>query len=128
MTEQSDQPSITPDDWRSWGWHDQGACVNLPTDMFYYEDNERGPDRIRREQNALAVCKSCTVKDLCLADALARNDRHAIQGGTTPAQRGHTKQTKPALPIEVILKDREGRNVNAKTKEKTIKAHRTLNG
>jgi WhiB family redox-sensing transcriptional regulator len=83
-------------------WHEQAACKDLPTDMFYYNDDERGEDKLNKEIAALAVCKTCPVTKECLRDAIQRKDNHSIQGGTTPNQRGYRQST---LPIEVVLKD-----------------------
>lgn len=95
-----------PDDY---SWHAEAACAGLPTDMFYYDDFARGPERDEKVQAALAVCMTCPVIDECLKDAIARGDRYSIQGGTTPEQRGfeHLSASKDAaLPIEVIITNR----------------------
>jgi WhiB family redox-sensing transcriptional regulator len=76
-------------------WQDRAACRDLPVSMFYYDHNERGPERIYRETAALAVCKGCPVIRQCLQDAINRKDAHAIQGGTTPVMRGHKMRTVP---------------------------------
>lgn len=96
-----------PDDY---SWHADAACVGLPTDMFYYDDYVRGPERDEKVQAALTVCMTCPVINECLTDAIARGDRYSIQGGTTPEQRGfqHLSASKDsALPIAFIITDRE---------------------
>lgn len=72
-------------------WHAQAACKDLPTEMFYYDDDERGPEKLYKERAALAVCNGCPVVKQCLQDAINRNDVYSIQGGTTPEQRGVIK-------------------------------------
>ena len=101
-------------------WQEQAACKDLPTDMFYYEDAERGEDKITKEIAALAVCKTCPVTKECLQDAIKRKDNHSIQGGTTPNQRGYRQST---IPIEVVIA--EGKT-NAK--KETRKTNRTTHG
>lgn len=101
-------------------WQANAACKDLPTDMFYYDDDERGETKLQKEIAALKVCKTCPVTQACLQDAIKRKDNHSIQGGTTPQQRGHRQST---IPIEVVIK--EGKT-NAK--EETRKANRTTHG
>ena len=91
-------------------WQDNAACRELPVTMFYYDHNERGPERDYRERAALAVCKDCPVKAACLQDAIDRNDTHSIQGGTTPTMRGHKLRSVPEYPIEVVRVEMEETN------------------
>lgn len=95
-----------PDDY---DWQANAACAGLPTDMFYYEDFARGPERDEKAQAAIAVCMTCPVIDACLTDAIVRQDRFSIQGGTTPEDRGfeHLSMRKDSvLPIAVIITNR----------------------
>lgn len=45
------------------------------------DNKERGQARARRLAAAAAVCDRCPVKDLCLADALARHAERRDVGG-----------------------------------------------
>jgi WhiB family redox-sensing transcriptional regulator len=91
-------------------WQDDAACKEFPVTMFYYDHNERGEERERRERNALAVCKTCPVITACLQDAMDRNDTHSIQGGTTPTMRGHKLRSVPEYPVEVVRVEMEETN------------------
>jgi WhiB family redox-sensing transcriptional regulator len=44
-----------------WEWQYKGACRELPAEMFFHPDGERGPRRRNRENAAKAVCATCAV-------------------------------------------------------------------
>ena len=68
-------------------WRERAACVGLDIELFY-------PDPTDTEgiAAAVAVCQSCPVTDLCLADALHTRDQHGIRGGLTPNQRANRRR------------------------------------
>ena len=76
----------------SWVWQAQGACRDMDSNLFYYEDQERGPAKETRIANAKAVCESCKVKKECLEFALQINEQHGIWGGLTPEERQSVKR------------------------------------
>ena len=71
----------------SWVWQAQGACRDMDSNLFYYEDQERGPAKEARIANAKAVCEGCKVKTECLEFALQINEQYGIWGGLTPEER-----------------------------------------
>jgi len=82
MAEISRLPRPVADEWE---WQYQGSCRELPSEMFFHPDGERGPRRRNRENTAKAVCASCPVIAACRAHALAvqelsEDDRLAILG------------------------------------------------
>ena len=99
-------PSYNPDDWK---WREQAACLNLPTEIFYYDDSERGKDKECRERTAIAICRKCPVQKICLSEAVENKDAFGIRGGTTPEQRGYSRQNSRnnSVPIEVVQRDFE---------------------
>jgi WhiB family transcriptional regulator, redox-sensing transcriptional regulator len=69
------------DDWRA-----HGACVTADPDLFF-PLSSAGPGR-EQEAQAKAVCARCSVRQPCLAFALATHQVHGIWGGTGEQERG----------------------------------------
>lgn len=70
-----------------WQWQNSGACRDLPSEMFFHPDGERGPSRKKREIKALAVCATCPVIQQCRKQALAIQEPYGIWGGLTEDDR-----------------------------------------
>ncbi|CAB4750437.1 unannotated protein [freshwater metagenome] len=70
-----------------WEWQESAACRELPTEMFFYTDGERGPRRKNRENAAKAVCASCPVLQACRKQALTLAEPYGIWGGLTEDDR-----------------------------------------
>ncbi len=70
-----------------WEWQESAACRELPTEMFFYTDGERGPRRKNRENAAKAVCASCPVLQACRKQALILAEPYGIWGGLTEEDR-----------------------------------------
>ena len=68
-------------------WMIAAACLGRP-DLFFAPDNsETRSERRRREAAAKSVCARCPVRNDCLADALAAEERFGIWGGLTERER-----------------------------------------
>jgi WhiB family redox-sensing transcriptional regulator len=76
----------------SWIWQANGACRGEDSNLFYYEDNERGDHKESRTIAAKAICGTCKVQTECLEFALQINERYGIWGGTTPEERNTMKR------------------------------------
>lgn len=70
-----------------WQWQNSGACRDLPSEMFFHPDGERGPSRRNRENKALAVCATCPVIQQCRNQALVIQEPYGIWGGLTEEDR-----------------------------------------
>ena len=70
-----------------WEWQYEGSCRELPAEMFFHPDGERGPRRRNRENAAKAVCASCPVIQACRAHALAVQEPYGIWGGLSEDDR-----------------------------------------
>jgi WhiB family redox-sensing transcriptional regulator len=70
-----------------WEWQQEGACRDLPTEMFFHPDGERGPRRRNRENAAKAVCATCPVIAACRAHALSVQEPYGIWGGLSEDDR-----------------------------------------
>ena len=70
-------------------WFDSAACRNLPSSMFFTNNNYSRPDS-REEHAAKQVCHTCPVRVECLAFGL--EERHGIWGGRTPRERRHIRR------------------------------------
>jgi WhiB family redox-sensing transcriptional regulator len=84
MAELSRLPRPVADEWE---WQYEGACRNLPAEMFFHPDGERGPRRRNRENTAKAICASCPVMLACRAHALAVQEPYGIWGGLSEDDR-----------------------------------------
>jgi len=77
-------------------WWASARCRGLGVALFFgVEGTETVTARRRREQEAKAVCASCSVKIECLADALKFNDE-GVRGGLTKYER------QQRAPLEII--------------------------
>lgn len=80
-------------------WLERAACAGLPGEMFFddvFPEDDEGlplepvPPALAK---ARAVCASCPVRMQCYVEAMeqedgaARDRRHGVRAGTTPAQR-----------------------------------------
>ena len=70
-----------------WEWQQSGSCRDLPTEMLFHPDGERGPRRRNRENAAKAVCSSCPVIQACRNHALAVQEPYGIWGGLSEDDR-----------------------------------------
>jgi len=70
-----------------WEWQQDAACRDLPTEMFFHPDGERGPRRKNRENAAKAVCASCPVIQACRKQALSLQEPYGIWGGLSEDDR-----------------------------------------
>lgn len=70
-----------------WEWQFDGACQDLPTEMFFHPEGERGPRRRNRENAAKAVCATCPVIQQCREQALSIQEPYGIWGGLSEDDR-----------------------------------------
>jgi WhiB family transcriptional regulator, redox-sensing transcriptional regulator len=64
------------------------ACRTVDPDTFFPELFEEPQERAVVEREALAVCRSCPVREACLTAALERREDMGVWGGLTTRQRG----------------------------------------
>jgi WhiB family redox-sensing transcriptional regulator len=70
-----------------WDWQEAAACRGLDSEVFFHPENERGPLRRHREQNAKRVCAKCPVQRTCLAWALHTREPYGVWGGLSTDER-----------------------------------------
>jgi WhiB family redox-sensing transcriptional regulator len=70
-----------------WTWHEQAACHDMDSGLFYSPEGERGPRKARRERAAKAVCATCPVQELCGAYAIATREPYGTWGGVSEGER-----------------------------------------
>ena len=69
-------------------WAEAAACRGSDRALFYPPDHLEGrEERLERERTAKAVCRSCDVREACLAAALSYQDSYGIWGGLNEAER-----------------------------------------
>src|SRR4051812_12233336 len=68
-------------------WQRQAACRDVPVELFFPPDEERGPARRRRIEAARAVCARCPVRTPCRDFARSADERYGIWGGESEEDR-----------------------------------------
>ena len=72
---------------QAWQWQQSGACRDLPSEMFFHPDGERGPSRRNRENSAKVICATCPVIQQCRNHALSVQEPYGIWGGLSEEDR-----------------------------------------
>lgn len=70
-----------------WEWQNQGECRKHDSELFFLEENLRGPDKQRKIIAAKAICSPCPVKDKCLQHALSTPEYYGVWGGLSEEER-----------------------------------------
>lgn len=68
-------------------FHATGAPCRTAPHLFFQADRERGEHVQDRIALAKAICRTCTLQQPCLREAIANNERHGIWGGHTTTER-----------------------------------------
>ncbi len=76
-------------------WH-RTACKDQ-TELFVGPDSECKTWKPIRESMAKAICKRCTVRSECLADALKHNEKTGVWGGMGEDEREELRVSRRAL-------------------------------
>jgi WhiB family transcriptional regulator, redox-sensing transcriptional regulator len=71
----------------NWEWQYEGSCNNVDPETFFLEPLTRGKNKRDKERAALAICKTCPVKQACLNHALSIPEVYGVWGGMTEDQR-----------------------------------------
>lgn len=79
-------------------WRDRAQCLGSDPDLFH--PVKPGPHAGRAA--ALAVCKSCPVKETCLEVALGMGDVLGIWGGTSARERRQMRRSLPEHQAEKV--------------------------
>jgi len=82
-----------------WEWQYEGACQDLPSEMFFHPEGERGPRRRNRENAAKAVCATCPVIQQCRDQALSIQEPYGIWGGLSEDDRAMILDRKSSAAI-----------------------------
>ena len=70
-----------------WEWQYQGACKNVDPEIFFLEHGDRASTKIRKQEKALTICRTCPVIQQCLKHALSVPELYGVWGGMTADQR-----------------------------------------
>jgi WhiB family transcriptional regulator, redox-sensing transcriptional regulator len=71
----------------AWDWQHRAACRGADTRIFYHPENERGPSRRHREEQAKQICRACPVLADRLVWALTTREPYGVWGGLSAAER-----------------------------------------
>jgi hypothetical protein len=75
-----DQPNLLP-------WRQRAACRGHDLQLFFPSEQLSPPERQSLEQQAVTLCRSCPVRQDCLAYSTLTGQRHGVWGGVVAA--GH---------------------------------------
>lgn len=77
-------------------WHVRAACRGPHQEIFYPPTRfERRVDKRRREARAKEICRTCSVVEICLDQAIERREPYGIWGGLTEHERRDYAELKP---------------------------------
>lgn len=69
-------------------WETKAACRGPRASLFFPPSTfERKADRLLRERQAKAICRTCTVTGPCLQYALSIREPHGVWGGLNEIER-----------------------------------------
>jgi len=69
-------------------WQQLAACNRESPAAFYPPIGaEKKHERLARERVAKSICAGCSVRSLCLDQAVANDERYGIWGGLTADER-----------------------------------------
>ena len=71
----------------SYYWQDEANCLDMPLNLFFYEEGERGEQRRDTLSDAKTICASCPVRANCLEHALSVPEKFGIWGGYDEKER-----------------------------------------
>jgi len=81
-------------------WMVDADCQDLPTDLFFPQPGRQGTANAKQ---AIKVCRSCPVREACLAYAMSFPDRSlpGIWGGTTERERSRMHHSETPIRYRV---------------------------
>jgi WhiB family redox-sensing transcriptional regulator len=88
-----------------WAWHEQAACRDVDSTVFYSPEGERGPRKTRRERAAKEICARCDVRELCATYALATREPYGTWGGMSEGERREQWRTTGVAEAELEYRD-----------------------
>jgi WhiB family redox-sensing transcriptional regulator len=69
-------------------WQVRAACRGPQSVVFFPPSHfERKSEKLKREEQAKAICTTCAVREPCLGYALRIREPHGIWGGLSEAER-----------------------------------------
>jgi WhiB family transcriptional regulator, redox-sensing transcriptional regulator len=69
-------------------WQVRAACRGPQAVVFFPPSHfERKSEKLKREEQAKAICATCAVREPCLSYALRIREPHGIWGGLSEAER-----------------------------------------
>ena len=69
-------------------WQVRAACRGPQSVAFFPPSHfERKSEKLKREEQAKAICATCAVREPCLSYALRIREPHGIWGGLSEAER-----------------------------------------
>ncbi len=72
-------------------WYARAACGGNPAPFFGPEDEDELA-RLRRENEAKAICAGCPVRDQCEMSATSRPEKWGVWGGDTEDERRNRRR------------------------------------
>jgi WhiB family redox-sensing transcriptional regulator len=70
-----------------WGWQLHARCRNIGSETFFGYVDETTSNRLKRERDAITICRQCVVRLECLTHAQTTPEQDGIWGGLTEKER-----------------------------------------
>ncbi|SNT47788.1 WhiB family transcriptional regulator [Rhodococcoides kyotonense] len=70
-----------------WEWQLRGSCREKGSSAFFHPWNERGTERVRRDEEAKQICSGCDVLTECRRYALEAREPFGVWGGMSESDR-----------------------------------------
>lgn len=87
----------------NWEWQQSSACTDMPSDIFFFLEGERGEPRRTREAIAKAICATCAVITECREFALSAQEPYGIWGGLSEEDRMSLRAK--VIPLASVIND-----------------------
>lgn len=71
----------------AYDWQQDAACHGAEPSLFFGPQHEPRDVKTTREATAKAICRTCPVREACLAFALDTNEQYGVWGGLNEAER-----------------------------------------
>lgn len=76
----------------AYNWQADAACRGVDSNLFFGPQHEPRDTKVRREAQAKDICRTCPVREACLAFALETNETYGVWGGLNESERRRLAQ------------------------------------
>lgn len=89
-----DEPGARAD---SASWWEYGLCRAWDADLFCVPDGVSPSRKRAQEAKAKGICRTCPVRERCLAEAMARGEQYGVWGGLDTDERRQLERRRQGM-------------------------------